>query len=105
MRNLVARIYDTEQRAREAVKKLKAGGFQDRAILALLPGSADSVANAIEAGELMAYQAGFYADRVRNGRSVVAIDAPFGQGQRAARGPSGVTLTATGGSPTSTVPA
>jgi hypothetical protein len=81
--NLIVRMYDAEERARDAVKKLKEAGFQDDAILALSPGSADSLASAITAGQKMGSRAGFYAERVRQGRSLVAVEAPFGQGQLA----------------------
>jgi hypothetical protein len=81
--SLIARMYQTKERARDAVTKLKEAGFSDDAILELTPGSAQSVASAILAGQMMGHRAGFYAERVKNGRSLVALDAPFGQGQAA----------------------
>lgn len=83
MPNLIVRMYDTEERARDAVTKLKEGGFRDDLILELSPGSAQSVASAIVAGRRMGHLAGFYAERVERGRSLVAIEAPFGKGQLA----------------------
>jgi hypothetical protein len=81
--SLIVRMYQTKDRARDAVTKLKDAGFRDDSILELTPGSAQSVASAILAGQMMGHRAGFYAERVRNGRSLVAIDAPFGKGQLA----------------------
>jgi hypothetical protein len=83
MWSLVVRIYQTKERARDAATKLKEAGFSDEAILELTPGSAQSVASAILAGHMMGHRAGFYADRVKNGRSLVAVNPPFGQGQLA----------------------
>ncbi len=74
-------MYDTEERARAAVAKLREAGFRDDAILELAPGSAQSVASAIVAGRMMGHRAEFYAERVKQGRSLVAVEAPFGQGQ------------------------
>lgn len=83
MPNLIVRMYDSEERAGDAVKKLKKAGFADDAILAMTPGSAQSVANAIVAGQMMGYRASFYAERVQQGRSLVAVEAPFGRGELA----------------------
>ena len=83
MSNLIVRMYDTEERARAAVAKLREAGFRDDAILELAPGSAQSVASAIVAGRMMGHRAEFYAERVKQGRSLVAVEAPFGQGQTA----------------------
>jgi hypothetical protein len=81
MSSLIVRMYETEERARAAVTKLKEGGFRDGAILEMSPGSAKSVASGIMAGRLMGHRAGFYAERVESGRSLVAVEAPFGRGQ------------------------
>lgn len=81
MPNLIVRMYDTDERARDAVAKLKAEGFPDDVILALTPGAAQSVADAIVAGRMMGHRAEFYAERVKQGRSLVAVDAPFGRGE------------------------
>lgn len=83
MPSLIVRMYDTDERARDAVAKLKAAGFRDDAVLALTPGAAQSVADAIVAGRMMGHRAEFYAERVKQGRSIVAVDAPFGRGQAA----------------------
>ena len=85
MQTLIVRMYETDERARDAVAKLKAAGFRDDAILSLTPGAAQSVADAIVAGRMMGHRAEFYAERVKQGRSIVAVDAPFGRGQAATR--------------------
>jgi hypothetical protein len=81
--SLIVRMYQTKERARDAVAKLKDAGFSDDVILELTPGSAQSVANAVLAGQMMGRRAGFYAERVKNGRSLVAVNPPFGQGHAA----------------------
>jgi hypothetical protein len=83
MWNLIVRMYDKEERARDAVAKLREAGFSDDAIFELAPGAAQSVASAIEVGRLMGYRAKFYAERVKQGRSLVAVEAPFGRGEQA----------------------
>jgi hypothetical protein len=83
MSTLIVRLYDTAEQARAAVAKLREAGFRDDAILELAPGSAQSVASAIVAGRMMGHRAEFYAERVKQGRSLVAVEAPFGQGQAA----------------------
>ena len=82
MHSLIVRIYATDERARDAVAKLKAAGFRDDAILAVTPG-APSVGDAMVAGRMLGHRAEFYAERVKQGRSIVAVDAPFGRGQAA----------------------
>ena len=77
--SLIVRMYDTEERARDATAKLREAGFRDDAILELALGSAQSVASAIVAGRMMGHRAEFYAERVKQGRSLVAVEAPFGR--------------------------
>ena len=83
MSTLIVRMYATAEQAGAAVAKLKEAGFRDEQILELSPGSARSVASALRAGQMMGHSVGFYAERVEQGRFLVAIDPPFGSGQAA----------------------
>jgi hypothetical protein len=94
MANIV-RIYDTEDKAREAVRKLADDGFPADAICLVTPSvaggeegepagaSGDALSTAMVAGGLMGDGAELYASRVRAGRSIVAVPAAFGYGRRA----------------------
>lgn len=97
MANSVVRIYDTEQKARDAVRKLVEDGYPEGSIFLVTPGAggvegeegggapvADSLVAAIKAGQLMAEHADIYAERVQRGRSLVVVPAAFGYARRAA---------------------
>ncbi len=93
MANSVVRIYDTEQKARDAVGKLVEDGYPQDSIYLVTPSvggeeggapGADAFASAVKAGQLMGDFADIYADRVRRGRSLVVVPAAFGYSRRAA---------------------
>jgi hypothetical protein len=85
----IVRMYETEKQARDAVRKLKAEGFQKDTILLITPspkGDAESVealSSSPVAAALPPENAAIHEEGVRQGRSLVAIRAPFGQGQLA----------------------
>jgi hypothetical protein len=93
MANSVVRIYDTEEKARDAVGKLVEDGYPQDSIYLVTPSvggeeggapGADAFASAVKAGQLMGDFADVYADRVRRGRSLVVVPAAFGYARRAA---------------------
>ncbi len=93
MANSVVRIFDTEEKARDAVGKLVEDGYPEGSIYLVTPGvgaegggapGADAFATAVKAGQLMGDFADIYADRVRRGRSLVVVPAAFGYARRAA---------------------
>jgi hypothetical protein len=89
MRQPIVGIFETEATAREALDKLREAGFGEARTLLVTPasgkkgGAAAALANAVVAGQLMGEQASFYAERVREGRSLVLVQAPVGQGKLA----------------------
>jgi hypothetical protein len=82
-------MYATERQARDAVAKLLEEGFRAEEIFLVTPGSSiaapplATISSAMLAGEVLGSQAKFYAEGVKQGRSVVAISAPFGTGKLA----------------------
>jgi hypothetical protein len=89
MRQPIVGIFETETSAREALDKLRAAGFGEARTLLVTPaagkkaGAFGALASALAAGQLLGEQAGFYAERVREGRSLVLVQAPVGQGKLA----------------------
>jgi len=69
MSELIARVYETEQKAESAAQKLKEAGFAADSIVTLTPESPGD-------GPLGAA----YAEHAQEGRSLVAVRAPFGRG-------------------------
>jgi hypothetical protein len=96
MANPIVRIFETEQQAREAVRRLAEDGYPEGSIYLVTPSmgggeeeapvgaGADTLAAALKAGSLMSETAEVYAERVERGRSLVAVPAAFGFGRRAA---------------------
>jgi hypothetical protein len=95
MANSVVRIFDTEEKARDAVGKLVEDGYPEGSIFLVTPGpggveegggapAADSLVASIKAGQLMGDYADVYAERVARGRSLVVVPAAFGYARRAA---------------------
>jgi hypothetical protein len=82
----IVRMYETEKQARDAVRKLRGEGFRRNTILLVTPspkGEAESIesfSSSDMASELPPGHAEVHAGGVRQGRSLVAIRAPFGQG-------------------------
>lgn len=86
MTTSTVRMYGSEKNARDAATRLKEAGFAEESIVLVTPASGktgDDVANAVKAGNLLGHAASFYAERVRDGRSLVVVRAPFGRGQAA----------------------
>lgn len=89
MRQPIVGIFETETTAREALDKLREAGFGENRTLLVTPtagkktGAFSALANAMLAGQMMGEQAAFYAERVREGRSLVLVQAPVGQGKQA----------------------
>lgn len=69
MSELIARVYETEQKAKSVVRKLKEEGFAEGSIVKLTPESPGE-------GPLAAA----YAEHAQQGRSLVGVRAPFGRG-------------------------
>ena len=80
MATTVVRVYETEQQAAEAVRKLEEAGFASDILLHVTPaaGDADARAVALEQPRLR----DFVAEQVARERSVVAVRPLFGQGKR-----------------------
>jgi hypothetical protein len=89
MTNPIARLYETEQQARDAVSRLREEGFSADSIFLVAPGSGGEggvfadLSAAIATGRVLGRSANLFAERVQRGRSLVVIEAPFGHGQRA----------------------
>lgn len=82
------RMYETEQQARDAVRKLKEDGFPEDTILLVTPGpggagSVEGISAAISAGFVVSGDAKVYVQAVERGRSLVLVRAAFGFGQAA----------------------
>ncbi len=90
MTSPVVRVYRTDAQARDAVARLEELGFAGDSIHLVAPvseedaASARALSRAVSAGFLLQDKADRYAEQVRQGRSLVAVRAPFGLGQRAA---------------------
>jgi hypothetical protein len=86
MRDPIVRMYETEQQASDAVRKLSNAGFPDDTIFLVTPraggadGSSEAISTAIMAGYVLRSHARVYAEGVKHGRSLVVIHAPFGHG-------------------------
>lgn len=88
MTDPIVRMYGTQKKARDAVAKLRQGGFSDDSILLITSSkseevTSDSLQGAVEAGFLLPDQVSRYAEGMQQGRSLVAVQAPFGSGQLA----------------------
>ncbi len=81
----IVRMYDSEERAREAVSKLRDNGYYEDRVFMVTPaeGGGDPM-QAVMAGQAMGDEAAFFAERVRAGRSLVVYDSLPGTG-----GPAG----------------
>ncbi|MBK8638593.1 MAG: hypothetical protein IPN92_10005 [Chromatiaceae bacterium] len=86
---IYARLYETQEAAREAVAKLKKEGFPEETLFLVTPdsnheeGSVENLATAIRAGFMEGYDAPVYAQGLESGRSLVMIRTGFGYGQLA----------------------
>jgi len=81
-------MYETEQQARDAVRKLKEDGFPEDTILLVTPGpggmgSVEGLSAAISAGFMVSGDAKVYVEAVERGRSLVLVRAAFGFGRAA----------------------
>jgi hypothetical protein len=85
----IVRVYDDEKQARDAARKLKAEGFSKASILLVSPsprGEAQPVEAMTSSGVadlLPRGHAQVYAQGVQQGRALLVIRPPFGQGQLA----------------------
>ncbi len=81
---LIVRVYAAEKKARDAAAKLKAEGYSEDKILLMAPKAdadpGEAVAAAVASGHLPSNYAIMATDNLKEGRSVVAIDPPFGAG-------------------------
>lgn len=71
----IARLYESEDKARETARKLEAEDFDE--IIVLSPGGD---ASALRKTSLNEADAEFYARRVQTGRALVVVNATFGRG-------------------------
>jgi len=81
-------MYETEQQARDAVRKLMEAGFPDDTILLVTPGSGgtgsiEGVSAALSAGFALGGNTSAYTQGLQRGRSLVVVRAAFGFGQEA----------------------
>lgn len=86
MRDPIVRMYETEQQARNAARKLKDEGFPEDQIFLVTPqsgGTAEAIAAAIMAGFVLRSHAKVYAQGIQAGRSLVVVRAAFGYTQDA----------------------
>jgi hypothetical protein len=79
MTDLIVRVYETEEKAAAAEGKLKDAGFAAENVARVSP-AAEGAESAVPAEGLERRLAQFYADKVKAGRSVVGVLAPFGTG-------------------------
>jgi len=86
---IYARMFASEQKAREAVRKLEEEGFSEETIFLVTPdpatddGVARNIAAAIKAGFMEGYDAKIFARGVARGRSLVLVRTGFGCGMAA----------------------
>lgn len=85
MSSLVVQIFESDEQARGAAAKLVEAGFDEGSVTVVSPTAGDGVASALEAGRHMGHLAGFYAERLRQGRSLVAVTPYFGRAGEAQR--------------------
>ena len=89
MRYPIVRMYETEKQARNAVSKLKEEGFSEDTIFLVTPSSgrgatsSQALSTALMAGFMLRGDAQAHAEAVKQGRSLVLMLPPFGQGQLA----------------------
>lgn len=91
---LIVRVYRSQRKARDAIKKLKASGFREDSVFVMTP-SAEAdvnavVAAAVDAGRLPKAYTEIATAGLREGRSILTVDAPSGQDLLAAKIMEGV---------------
>jgi hypothetical protein len=78
-------IFESEEQARDALGKLRESGFAEDDTLLVAPaggrkaGALSALSTALVAGQVLGERAGFYAERVQSGRTLVVVRAPFGR--------------------------
>lgn len=97
---VIVRVYAAERKARDAAKKLKTEGFGDDIVCVLAPKTAAAegaapgeaarpakaadvakdVAAAVDSGRLPKSKAALATENMQQGRTVLAVDAPYGSG-------------------------
>ena len=89
MTSAVVRMYETDKQARKAVAMLKEGGFAEGLIHLVRPSpegaaeSSETLSNLLKVGKLLRGDTKVYAEAIKKGRSIVIVEAPFGQAQGA----------------------
>lgn len=87
----IARIFETEENARQAERLLLADGFPSTQVHVVSGATEEAVrdrgalANAVKAGSALREHVEIYADEVARGRVLVVVSASFGTGGSAAR--------------------
>ena len=81
MATTVVRVYETEQQAADAVRKLEDAGFAAASLLHVTPTAGDAAARATALD--MRHLGDFVAEQVAKERSVVAVRPAFGQSRLA----------------------
>ncbi len=84
----IVRLYATEESAREAVRILEESGFAEDAILLVTPpekagAEAKMIQSAVDEGLLPGSHIRTCTAGLKQGRSIVSVDAPFGSAQAA----------------------
>ena len=80
----VTRLFATAQQATDAIRELKASGYSDSQIFVVHPGAdSDATVKAIMAANVLKADAVRYAEHVKGGRTLIAVDADFGRGAEA----------------------
>ena len=90
MTSAVVRMYETEKQARKAVAKLtKEGAFAENLIHLVTPSpegaaeSSETLSSLLKVGKLLRGDTKVYAEALKEGRSLVIVEPPFGQAQAA----------------------
>jgi hypothetical protein len=82
MTSPIVRVYDTAEQAQQASAKLREKGLPENLITLITPESApDALASAVRTGRVASERAEAYGAHLRDGRSLVAVSAPFGLGR------------------------
>lgn len=81
---LIVRVYASEKKARDAAQKLKSEGIGNGAAMVMSPkpdaDAAAEVAAAVKSGQVPAPLRSMATENLKQGRSIVMIDPPFGYG-------------------------
>lgn len=82
MTSPIVRVYDTAEQAQQASAKLEEKGLPEKLMLLITPESGpDALANGVRSGMIPSARGEAYSAQLAEGRSLVAVNAPFGLGR------------------------